>query len=369
MAEQRGGFVWRSLADLMTGLMLVFLVLMVVLFVRMHSENQKLRRSKQASGGIVEDISRVVTTPQGLAHRIQLALPDYVIDPITAELRVGLRELDFGQATNTVLDAANIEKLRHFGPAYVCALWASEYSECREKESAECQRLDPTRPYGVRRILISGNADLAQKTKDTNLKISARRALHVQLKLMEILRACAEGTNEFGDCFPDKEVTQDCKDHPELVWNYAQERLHAVGAGHLRHCLEDEQARRDGNCERRSLETRVGVEEHRTVNFHFELSNADPTSMILAISDLESQLQSKPEMADLVQEVSKLCWEGHDHYAVCRGLADRCKEVRGSAAPRDMSDAEAGPPDPYRCQEYWQYCDKKPLSVLCAETP
>lgn len=369
MAEGRGSFVWRSLADLMTGLMLVFLVLMVVLFVQMHSENQKLRRSKTASAGVVEDISRVVTTPRGLARRIQKVLPEHIIDPITAELRVGQEQLDFGRATNTVLDATNLERLRNFGPAYVCSLWASEHEECLEQGQSDCARLDPMRPFGVRRILISGNADLAQKSRDTNLKISSRRALHVQLKLMEMLRTCADSASEAGKCFSEREETRLCREHPDLVWNYAQKRLHAVGAGHLRHCLEDEQARRDGDCEQRSLKTKAGVESYRTVNFHFELSNADPTSLILDISDLEFQLQSESQMSQLVTEISQLCWEGNDHYAVCHGLAERCRELSEGVAAWEDTSAGAGPSDPYRCRDYGTYCEREPRPALCPELP
>ena len=174
---------WISYADLSTGLMMVFLLIMVVLvfaITREHRQNEEQRENRDEEiRNVVEQISIILGTKQKLAEATKKALGDrFVVDPVTAQLRIDEDLLSFGRSGDTQLSKTALNHLADFGPPYICGLWAHEHARCVAEKggAAGCERLDPEAARGVKRILITGNADLEALKLEANLATSAQRA-------------------------------------------------------------------------------------------------------------------------------------------------------------------------------------------------
>jgi outer membrane protein OmpA-like peptidoglycan-associated protein len=313
---------WSSYADLSTGTMVIFLLLLVSLAVQM-------RVQQETQSAKVEELSRqvqiILGTRARLADAIRVAVgstPGVAVDPVTAQLV-------FAQTDQTIafpmgsaeLDASDREFLQGFVPAYLCAL--------REREClsaghtiAQCPRLDPARPQGVRRILVTGHADLLGTGED-NLRLSAARA-HAVVNHSLTLIERGEG------------LSKECQAHRAALWQYAQERFMALGAGDVEHCRQRQDVDASAPCADDPLRTSLARQqaEYRRVTFELELTGADMTGLVLdiialqeATGSLSSEDDSAQPLLALRDEIAERCWDDPDQYHDCARYIEACLET------------------------------------------
>lgn len=310
---------WSSYADLSTGTMVIFLLLLVSLAVQM-------RVQQETQSARVDELSRqvqiILGTRARLADAIRVAVgstPGVAVDPVTAQLV-------FAQTDQTIafpmgsaeLDASDREFLRGFVPAYLCALRERECVSAGHT-MGQCPRLDPARPQGVRRILVTGHADLLGSGED-NLRLSAARAHAVvdhSLKLIER----GEG------------LSGACQAHRTALWQYAQERFMALGAGDVEHCRQRQDVDASAPCAVDPLRTSLAEQqaEYRRVTFELEVTGADMTGLVLDLIALQEATGGLAIEGDEVQplvalrdEIAQRCWEDPDQYHDCARYIDAC---------------------------------------------
>ena len=394
-------FLWRGYGDLMTGLMMVFVLIMVISLYHLRLKHQQLdasqeqlrsqqelvdqqtaelaRRAAEISRerserairdkevlGMLDHFSVMLGLKENLAAATQAALgPDYEVDPVTAQLRITEQMLNYERLGQVELSEDARARLDSFGPAYICGLWAFEYQRCLETADADaCTRLDPLSALAVKRIHVTGNADLESRNMAVNLATSAERAARVELALANSLRACA--TQE-GDCYTAEQLPELCRDHPDLVWNYAQERLYAVGAGHIAHCnlMSDPL---QGRCEDAStLITDDSLRQsslHRNVTFEIELTNSDLTALIVDVTELEQIMGTDPSLLDSIGTIARRCWtdapgQGPHLYAACQSIAQACRRTESGSSAWGQ----------YDCDRYQTYCAEHAESAVCKVEP
>ncbi len=310
---------WSSYADLSTGTMVIFLLLLVSLAVQMRAQ-------QESQSARVDELSRqvqiILGTRARLAESIHTAVgstPGLAVDPVTAQLV-------FAQSEHTIafpvgsaeLDAQDREFLRGFVPSYICALHQRECTNAGT-DTASCPRLDPGRPQGVRRILVTGHADLLGSGSD-NLRLSAARANAVVDHSLALIE---RGEGLSGDCLTQREA----------LWQYAQERFMALGAGDVEHCRARQNEALGVPCATDPLRTspREQQPEYRRVTFELELTGADMTGLVLdlialqeATGGLDSTGSDEGELTTLRDTIAGRCWEDPSLYHDCGRYIDAC---------------------------------------------
>jgi hypothetical protein len=358
MAKRQSSF-WVSYSDLATGMMIVFmLVMLLMVAIQQLKEEQRAeerKREKQEHTERQEAVQAVVnklqiilgtkpkfaeTIKDGLRQASQDSenLKDLEVDPVTAQLKIQENQLKFGSAQKG-LGAKSREFLIAFTPAYICALWEHEHTTCTRVGGAGCSRLNPLEPRRVRRIMVTGSADL-QGNFEANSNLSSQRAFRVVRYMYQLLEKLKEGkiveSNGMGAMLPLSFPNGSrCADHADEVWHYARERLWAVGAGDTQHCSFALNATGEKNCNLGASERVDEIRNNpdfRVVTFELELTGDDMTGFLMNVLDLmavvgtstSDQAAVGAELFGTAQTVAEECWKKAGAYHGCEDVARYC---------------------------------------------
>lgn len=353
---------WQSYGDLVTGLMMVFLLTMVLAILQMSVEikNRNIRDEKTKK--MVNSLSGSITTSVEIASTIKDAIgKDFKVDPLTGKLRIPAKKLKFEKVGQTELSDQGLQVLANFGPNYLCAIWAHEYQDCMQKKTSDCRRINPDQALAVNKIIIQGNADLQEAKPGVNLVISSQRAYHVDKSLTSLLRKAVTENIQIYTKGVNAEL---CNAHPDLVWNFVQERLVSVGAGHLEDCKKLSR-NLGGQCETADkMLSKNALDDpyYRSVTFDFRLTNADVTSLVVAITQMQLTLQQKIVLQPIIDQITGVCWsegdgEGPLTYAACADIARICQKT-GEPTQEKLRTI-------LHCADYQRYCATDKSSVFC----
>ena len=326
-SSEEGGSFWISYSDLSTGLMIAFMLVMLLMVIlqKQQGEDQTDRVAD-----IVRKIEIMLGQKSKLGGTINEAFQqDQTInaDPVTAQLSIDERLLTFNESSS-LLKPEGYAFLDRFTPIYFCALWSHEIQECEG-----CRRLDPERPGGIRRIQVTGHADMKGKFH-TNHQLSSERAESVVQYMLAVLR-CADGT-QIKPCPKEVSIPDECKGKSAKLLGYAEERLWAIGAGETQHCTAELNALKVARpVERCDAIVRSGA-SYRKVNFALELTGDDMTGLLADLVALRKTVGSRPEGKDidvLASLVAEECWTAPHKYHGCRTFIEDCL-VAGEEDPQ-----------------------------------
>lgn len=355
MSKHREVSFWVSYSDLATALMIVFVVVMLMMVA-------VAMKDREAQSGRVEDLASqiqvILGARQSLASAIGTAMAEAPkvgesgsaamprVDPVTAQLSLPEEALRFGSGQASMAGDTDRsgridgeEYLERFAPAYFCALWKHECRGCTG-------RLDPERPQGVRRVLISGHTDLRKGTDgssfETNTALGAARAVTVAKFVGKVLKDCTDG-----QCGGDALVPPACKGRMGEVWRYAQERIWAGGAGYTAHCSDalgtlscwTDDEKRDPLVAEINDQTDCDEDlygcvssDHRRVDFVLELTGDDMTGMLLDVLALQREVSGalSDDLVKMATDVGENCMGPERSYQGCPDYESHC--VRPGAA-------------------------------------
>jgi outer membrane protein OmpA-like peptidoglycan-associated protein len=317
-----GGSFWVSYSDLATGLMIVFMLVMIIMVVLQKQSNEE-RTDRLAK--IVAKIEIILGQKSKLGESVNKAFSKsntINADPVTAQLSIDESMLTFSEST-AVLKPSSREFLTHFTPKYFCSLWSHEASECLNT-GKNCSRIDPENPGGVRRINVTGHADmLGQYHK--NHKLSTERAESVTQYMLKILR-CADGLVQ-PDCPTNIKVPGTCEKREGALLAYAEERLWAVGAGESVHCTNELNKLDSPRAVERCDALSRNDPSYRKVNFALELTGDDMTGLLadlVALRKAVDNSEGEQEIDVLADTVAFACWENPHSYHGCRTFTYDC---------------------------------------------
>ena len=344
---------WVSYSDLATGLMIVFMVVMLIMVI-MQKQTGEVQTDR------VQDVVRKIEVILGQKSKLSDSInkgfandASITADPVTAQLSIDESLLQFSE-NRARIKTKGRQFLKSFGPRYICTLFAHEKRQC-EQRSSDCRRLDPDAPGGVRRIFVQGHADMKGKFAN-NHQLSAERAETVVQTLLKDLRCVSDG--KCSTIFDD--LDEECQKNPSAMLGYAEERLWAVGAGETLHCtnalntLESPRA-----VERCDALIRTDP-QFRKVNFSLEITGDDMTGLLADVVALRDAVGSKTEDDAPIDELSKIvaakCWQDPFSYHGCRTFAVDC-----------LSSASVSP----TCTDFYAGWNDEPLKSwvknICAE--
>jgi len=358
--DQQHSF-WISYSDLATGLMMVFLLLMVMLWKQAQDEKKAAEANVRA---LVEETEHYLEDIEELAEHLTTGMKDRLVTGVeinssTGQLTVRPEAVSFG-TRETGLDDNDRTALQSFAPRYMCLLW---YHEAREltfldpqgRKTADEQRepadseadADRPRPALIRRVEVTGHADMQGNSNvvvgkrksprepfptalglNSNQLYASSRAASVSGFISSLLRDCDEkGTCESlfaGKGTPD-EYARMCASSSQRVWNYTQERLHVAGAGHIHQCLD---------ALRRKADLPLGCEDPkgdsedksaRLVNFSLRFRELDLSKQVVEIS--------RPELGNARCRQK----DGEMEFAHDQALRQLARQCMGTA--RDETDS------------------------------
>ncbi|GEM_PF-2886908 len=319
---------WVSYSDLATGLMIVFMVVMLLMVVR-----SKLQTAMQQDRvrEVVESIEIILNTKSKLAESINKALETEQVqaDTVTAQVEIADEALSFEKSL-AVLKPEGREFLQGVIPPYVCALWEHDKKDC-ERADADCSRLDPERPRGVRRILVRGHASMVG-TYEGNHQLSAARAETVVLEAHRILDRLADGGPEASGPAASAwtRLPTECRENTEALRRYARERLWAVATGDSEHCTASVNASKDRVwCDDVSDAEQDDV-RFQKVTFGLEVTGDDMTGLLLDVVALRREVGGHQEEASAVEaiaaDVASACWKDPRSYHGCEKYVEECLE-------------------------------------------
>lgn len=348
---------WASYADLATGTMVIFLLLMVALAAAMRK--QKDAQAQQVSE-LAKQVQVILGTRQKLAEALKVAVSDKArVDPVTAQMVVDEQEGKISFARNKAELTPNAQDyIEGLVPGYVCALWTQDCQQRGFQNPTACPRMDPEHPNGVRRILVTGHADLVGNA-DGNRNLSAQRADAVVQLALGLLRDPPPDSLEGG-----------CLEHSDKLLQYAEERFMALGAGDVEHCRKE--LRADSQAESLDPCSRLSTEEpsQRRVTFELELTGADMTGLVFNLLDLQRATNSLEARSDAgssaVTELEGLrdtiaagCWEDPGRYHDCDSFVTRCDAEPSDGEQRtwcdgfdDQSKKVGSPLHAYLCRRH-----------------
>ena len=325
---------WVSYSDLATGLMIIFMVVMLLMVVR-----SKLQAASQQDRvrDVVESIEIILNTKSKLAESINRALERKHIqaDPVTAQVEIADEALSFVKG-EAVLRDEGVSFLRGVIPPYVCALWLHDRSDCVRTAGTECSRLDPERPRGVRRILVRGHASM-EGTYVVNHWLSGERAHAVVREAQLILDVAAESGPKAANIPHEvwSSMPSACQDDARALQRYARERLWGVATGDSEHCT----AKNNESSETRWCDDLREDEKQdvtfQKVTFGLEVTGDDMTGLLLDVIALRREVGGAQEEAGAVEriaaEVASACWTNPRSYHGCAKYVEECLERRGDA--------------------------------------
>ncbi len=313
---------WVSYSDLATGLMIVFLLVMLIMII-LQKQNGEIQAERVSE--ITAKIEIILGQKSKLSESINMAFkddPTVKADPVTAQISIDQSALQFDENQATLQPGGKIF-LQQFAPKYICSLWKHEVDKCRERDP-ECTRLDPEVPGGVRRINVTGHADMLGLYSD-NHELSSLRAEEVTQQMLLFLQ---------DDNPTYAEVHELCKANPKALRAYAEERLWAIGAGETQHCTEklnsSGQATRSQQCDA-FIDSN---DSYRRVDFALELTGDDMTGLLADMVALRQEigkatqkLEQDPQaqrIDSLAKTVSTECWKDPSKYHGCKVFARDC---------------------------------------------
>ena len=323
---------WVSYSDLATGLMIVFMVVMLLMVVR-----SKLQTAMQQDRvkDVVQSIEIILSAKSRLANDIKTAIDDksVQVDPVTAQVKISNKALAF-PVNSAALGPEGLEFLGWIVPRYVCSLWQHDRKECLDKGLSACERVDPEAPGGVRRILVRGHASLQGESR-RNRELSAERARSVVEEVHRLIDEFQEASRE-GSAPPDAwaSAPAECLASAASVALYARERLWAVATSDTEHCTDvvnrfAGEVECDGPDGELPDEVRTD-EEYQKVTFGLEVTGDDMTGLLLDVFALRQQVGGDPDEANQVEEtaarVAKACWRDPTSYHGCEKYIRDCLE-------------------------------------------
>lgn len=312
---------WVSYSDLSTGLMIVFMLVMLIMVILQKQTGEiQTNRVKE----VVRKIEIILGQKAKLSESINHGFSDdqsITADPVTAQLSIDETQLQFSE-NRARLKPEGKTFLESFGPKYICTLFAYERQYCAENEN-DCRRIDPENPGSVRRIFVQGHADMKGKFVD-NHKLSTERAEAVVQKILKDLRCISDGKCD--DIF--SELHPLCQKHTSSMLGYAEERLWAVGAGETLHCTTS----LNGLDGPRAIERCDAIirEEpsFRKVNFALELTGDDMTGLLADVVSLRNTVGglsgSEAPIDELSDIVAESCWLDPSKYHGCQDFGIEC---------------------------------------------
>jgi hypothetical protein len=327
---------WVSYSDLATGLMIVFMVVMLLMVLKsvLLSNQQQVERETQRESvaEIVRQIQVILGARRSVSRELEKTVAEEMntgvsdkisVDPVTAQLSIPEGRLAYERG-QYVLPPKGRNFLDLFAPRYFCALWKHENAQCDG-----CERVDPNRPQGVRRVLIAGHGDLDGTSDDTML-VAVERAKGVEVYVRSLLSRCA---SQYG-CSSADSLPNECSQNMDLVYNYAQERLWAASGGDTTQCNESlASLSAQGKPVSASCATTKDLvdqtsDPHRRVEFILELTGDDMTGMLLDVRELQLAVGTTPDLAldELAHSVAAKCLEDEDSYHGCGKFKAQCCE-------------------------------------------
>jgi hypothetical protein len=360
---------WISYSDLATGLMMVFLLMMVAFMVEVQREStlDKKRLSEEAERATQESsrreqiatmarqVSETLTVRPKLADALASNLAPFVadhtvhVDAVTAAvtLREGVVRFPTGRYGWDDLPPTNQQRILEFSSAYLCALL--EHEQSTTSSTGIDNTGGPTR-RAVSRVLVIGNADLQSAelstlTAGNNWELTAKRATTIHAQILHHLNGCAWSTSACS-------VPPGCD--RRLLWNFAQHRLHVAGAGHASHCADvPGHSGADVDCTNLPLTGNDRDKaEHRNVTFEVALAQSDLTGLIGDLVRLEDATRELDWSLDALLRPTLRALErgcqpareagepaGCDQIRIWRTLDKACGAEPGDGEPPDCAGA------------------------------
>lgn len=317
---------WVSYSDLATGLMIVFLLVMIIMII-MQKQNGEIQAERVSE--ITAKIEIILGQKSKLSESINKAFkddPSVKADPVTAQISIDQSALKF-EENQATLRPSGQRFLQEFTPRYICSLWRHEVDKCRISDP-KCTRLDPELPGGVRRINVTGHADMLGLYSN-NHALSSLRAEEVTKQMLIFL---GKSNSVFSD------LPEICQTNATALRTYAEERLWAIGAGETQHCTE--KLNNSGNSTRsKQCDSFVDSKEsYRRVDFGLELTGDDMTGLLADMVALRKEigtatrkLELDPEKKEQSERINKLaktvseeCWKDPSKYHGCKVFARDC---------------------------------------------
>lgn len=344
---------WVSYSDLATGLMIVFMVVMLIMVI-MQKQTGEVQTDRVQE--VVRKIEIILGQKSKLSESINKGFADdesITADPVTAQLSIDESLLQFSES-QARLKSTGRAFLKSFGPRYICTLFAHEKRQC-DQRSADCRRLDPDAPGGVRRIFVQGHADMKGMFA-SNHQLSAERAETVVQTLLQDLRCVSDG--KCSDIFDALE--SECQKNPSAMLGYAEERLWAVGAGETLHCTNALNTLESPRAVERCDALSRTAPQFRKVNFALEITGDDMTGLLADVVALRDAVGSDSDgdapIDELAQVVADTCWEDPFSYHGCQTFAMDCLSTNSSSST---------------CQTFYANWQNEPLKAwvknICAE--
>lgn len=363
--SSRDESIWAGYADLATGTMVVFLLLLAALTAAMKARQEVQATEVQLQAEKVKKLTHEIQVILGTRKRLADALREAVadadrVDPVTAQMVVveGAETIQFAEGQAVLTDRSKAW-LREFVPSYVCALWQQDRKNCLNggADPATCTRLDPERPQGVRRVLVTGHADLKGNSV-ANLDLSARRGHAVVEYIIARLKVLDAADQAGGN----PAVPDACRGDVRELRGYVEKRFVAVGSGDMEHCRAVARSRPGGGgplC----AASDVAEPGYRRVTFELELTGSDMTGLVLDLLALQAatgqilsgdddaeeeatdKAQGEQDRADVVaatlpslrDEIADGCFIDPGRYHGCSRYIDdylkQCTEKGGAAGP------------------------------------
>jgi hypothetical protein len=339
--KKRESNFWVSYSDLSTGMMIIFMVVMLLM---VAIQKMKSAAQQDAVEQIVARLQVILGAKPKVSEAIEAGfqkskskkLNDLEIDSVTAQFAVQNTNLTFKKNKHKILDEGK-DFLREFTPAYLCALWNHEDLNCSRSAGSQadkCNRLRPDATGAIRRIMVTGSADLYGKDFAGNNELSALRAKQTvgyMAKHLEALAGDPTGTEfeQYGFVGNPR-----CTRNADRIWAYAQERLWAVGAGDSQHCSSVLNEGNIQDCSKGHGEEGKN-KDYRRVTFELDVTGDDMTGFLLNVLELMGTLDLDPSridykrLQDAAKAVSKQCWDGAgdnagDVYDGCPDFIDYC---------------------------------------------
>jgi len=308
---------WVSYSDLATGLMIVFMLVMLIMVI-MQKQQGEVQTDRISE--VTAKIEIILGQKSKLSDSINVAFkddPTVKADPVTAQISIDEDALQF-QESQATLRQGGSRFIRLFTPKYICALWSYEFTKCLDRQN-NCYRLDPEIPGGVRRIHVTGHADM-KGYYSQNHKLSAERAEEVVQQMLRALNPKNKAISQ---------IEEMCRKNLSLLRGYAEERLWAIGAGETQHCsyelnnLDNVELTSVPRCDTLLRSDK----EYRKVDFGLELTGDDMTGLLADVVALRKAVGSTDDSSSidkLADSVAQACWKDPRKYHGCKIFAKDC---------------------------------------------
>ena len=308
---------WVSYSDLATGLMIVFMVVMLIMVIIQKDQTE---RQTERISEITAKLEIILGEKSKLSESVNMAFkddPSVKADPVTAQISIDEDALRFAE-NQALLQDHSLQFLQKFTPQYICSLWAYEHHKCGA-QNPNCNRMDPETVGGVRRIQVTGHADM-KGFYGNNHRLSSARAEEVVQQMIASLNS--DNPNIAN-------LRQDCQEHLLFLKTYAQERLWAVGAGETQHCTKE--LNRNLAVSEKILSDCDSISgddnSFRKVDFRLELTGDDMTGLLADVVALRKEVGQSDHSSSLdviADEVASRCWEDPQSYHGCHVFARDC---------------------------------------------